>query len=265
MPFERRHAQLATERRLPGRQLHLVNQVIAFNRKIGMARQANAQKKIAAFSAACPRFALAGEPNPLPLVHTLRDLDLITFDLVGIPAPQRDLALRAVERLLERNHDVGFDVAASLRPALPLTERTATTETGLPPASEKRLKKIAETRAAEFEVDPAAVACRMAAEAPAGLRVPSRRRLKSARLIPVGAQFVVFLPLFRIAQDLVSLINLLKFLFRGRLVLVDVGMILARELSERFANLIVARRFRNAERFVVISELNCHLGQSFGG
>jgi len=80
--FEGRHAQLAAQRRLPRRQFHLVDQIVSFNREIRMTRQAHAQKKIAAFSPAGARFALARKPDALSLVHAFRDLDLITFQLV---------------------------------------------------------------------------------------------------------------------------------------------------------------------------------------
>ena len=53
-----------------------------------MSRQAHAQKKIATFSTARARLPLAGEPDALALVHTFRDLDLVTFDFVRVPSAQ---------------------------------------------------------------------------------------------------------------------------------------------------------------------------------
>ena len=254
---QRRHTQLATERRLPWRQLHVMNQVIAFNRKIRMARQADAQEKVPAFTAARSRLALASEPDPLSLVHAFRNFDLITFDLVGIPASQRDGPLRSVERFLKRDHDVRFDVISSFGAPRTLP-KLAPAKTSLTSPAEKRLEEIAEASPAEFEVDPAAVARGITAKPATRLRVPSRWRLESARLVPVRSQLVVFLPLLRIAQDLVGFVDLFEFFFRRLLIFRDVRMMLARQLSERLLNLVGARRFRNAERLIIISELDCH-------
>ena len=164
-----------------------------------------------------------------------------------------------MKRFLERDHDVRFDIASSFGAPLSLTKRISSAEACLSSAPEKRLEEIAETRSAEFEVDAAAIARRIALEPAARLRTPTRRRLKSAAgLIPIRAELVVFLSFLRISENFVGFVELLEFFFRRRLVLVDVGMVFARELAERFANLVVARRFRNAKSLVIISELNCH-------
>src|SRR5438270_276917 len=222
-----------------------------------MSRQAHAEKQIAAFSTARSRFALTREPDSLAFVHTFRDLDLITFHLVGIAAAQRNGALRTMQCFFERDHNVRLDVASSFGSSLPLTERTVA-ETCLTPATEKRLEEIAESGPAEFEIDPAAVARGIAAKPATRLGVPSRWRLESTRLVPIRTELVVFLSFLRIAQDFVGFVKLLEFFFGGRFVLVDVGMVFTRELPERFADLVVARRFRNAEGLIIISELDCH-------
>src|SRR4051812_5493482 len=88
LAFQCRHTQLATERRLPWRELHFVNQIVAFNGKIRMACQPYSQKQVPALTAPRSRFPLASKPDPLPLVHAFRNFDLITFHLVGIPASE---------------------------------------------------------------------------------------------------------------------------------------------------------------------------------
>jgi hypothetical protein len=165
-----------------------------------------------------------------------------------------------VECFLERDHDVGFDIAPSLGSSRPLP-KTSTAKTSRPAsAAEKLLEEIAEASSAEFEFHAAAVPGAVATESATRLlRIPSGRRLKSARLIPVRAQLVVFFSLLRIAEDLVGFIQLLELFFRRCLVLIDVGMVFARQLSERLANLIVAGGLRDAERLVIISKLNSHL------
>ena len=105
----------------------------------------------------------------------------------------------------------------------------------------------------------AAVSAAVPTESAAGLlRAPSRRRLKSAGLVPIGAQLVVLLALLRIAQDFVSLIELFKLFLRRRLVLVDVGMVFSRQLAKSLADFVFRRGLGNAQRLVIISELNSH-------
>jgi len=55
---------------------------------------------------------------------------------------------------------------------------------------------------------------------------------------------------------------LLELFLGGRFVLRDIGMILARELAEGAPDLIVARRLRDTERLVVISELHRHFASN---
>src|SRR4029077_3583049 len=49
---ERRHLQLRPQRRLPGSDLHFVNEIAAFDREIRVFREAHPQKKVATLSAA---------------------------------------------------------------------------------------------------------------------------------------------------------------------------------------------------------------------
>src|SRR5207248_8794361 len=125
--------------------------------------------------------------------------------------------------------NVGFDIRPAFGGCFASAEsaerRTSTT------AAEKCFEEIAEASAAEFEFN-AAVATRLIKSA-AGLTAPLRRRLKSTGLVPIRAELIVFLTLLRIAQDFVSLIDLLKFFFGGLFVFRDVGMIFARQFPER--------------------------------
>src|SRR5947207_5532102 len=164
-----------------------------------------------------------------------------------------------MERFFERDHDVGFDIAAALGSSRPLS-KTSSAETSRPAsAAKKLLEEIAEAGPAEFEFHATAVPGAVATESTTRLlRIPSRRWVEPARLIPIRAQLVVFLSFLRIAEDLVGFIELFEFFFRGRLVLVDVRMVFARQLAERLANFIVAGGLRDAERLVIISKLNSH-------
>jgi hypothetical protein len=131
--------------------------------------------------------------------------------------------------------------------------------------AEERLEEIAEPGAAELKLNATAIAAAegVTSPAPAALS-PARRRLEAtARLVPIGAKLIVFLALLGVAQDFVRFIDLLKLFLRAFLVLCDVGMVLAREFAERALDFIRARRLRDTERLVVISELNSHRREEF--
>ena len=152
-----------------------------------------------------------------------------------------------MERFLERDHDVGFHIAPSLGASRPLS-KTAAAKTTAPSAAAKELfEEIAEPGPAELEFHATAITSGVAAESTARLLpAPSRRRLKPARLVPIRSQLVVFPALLGVAQDLIRFVELLEFFFRDRLVLVDVGMVFARQFAERLFDLVVGRSFGNA-------------------
>ena len=69
-------------------------------------------------------------------------------------------------------------------------------------------------------------------------------------------ELIVLLPLFRIVQDIVGVLNLFKSFSGFGVVRLRVGMVDASEFAIRLANFIRSRRFRNTERFVVVF---CHV------
>src|SRR5438309_2207143 len=120
-----------------------------------------------------------------------------------------------MQRLFERDHDIRFDIAAALRTGLALSEsaerRTSAT------AAEKLFEEIAEAGPAEFELHATAIPATRAPSLKSATRLttaraPARRWLEpAARVIPIRAELIVFLPLLRIAQDFVGFVDLLKF------------------------------------------------------
>ena len=127
-------------------------------------------------------------------------------------------------------------------------------------AAKKRFEEIAEPGSAKLELNPAAaVAAPLRKSAAWLLALPLWRRLKTAGPVPIRAELIVFLPLFRIAQNLVRFVDLLKFFFGGLFVLGHVRVILARQLSKSAADLVLARRFWHPECLVIISKLYWHL------
>src|SRR5215218_6504270 len=121
-----------------------------------MFRQAHAQKEIAAFSSAYTRFALASQPDALPLVNAARNFDLIAFYFVRTGAAQRNCPRRSVQRFLQRNHDIGFYIGAAFRRGLASPESAESRSSAA--ATEKRFEEIAESCPAKFELDTTAVA-----------------------------------------------------------------------------------------------------------
>ena len=69
--------------------------------------------------------------------------------------------------------------------------------------------------------------------------------LECLRLFPIGSVLVILLPLLRIGQDFLRLIELFKFLFHLGLLCprMEIGMILAGEFPERFADFVVGGAF----------------------
>src|SRR5207302_282682 len=110
-----------------------------------------------------------------------------------------DFLFPAMQRLLDRHQQIRLDVLAPRRPRL----RAESAKRIRPPApraaAEKLLEEIAEPRALESTRHPA-----RAARMPRA--TPARRRLPRAALLPIRAEFIVALPLFRVAQHLVGFI-----------------------------------------------------------
>src|SRR5258705_3112053 len=173
-----------------------MNQIAAIDREIGMLCQTHAQKKIAAFSAAHARFALAGQPDSLPLVNTTWNFDLIVFHLVRAGPAQGNGSRRAVESFFQSDHDIGFDVGPTF--GCRLTSAESAESRSAATAAEKRFEEVAESSSVKFELDPAVAATVLIKSASRLLRFPSGRRLKSTGLIPIRAKLVVFLSFFRI-------------------------------------------------------------------
>ena len=111
------------------------------------------------------------------------------------------------------------------------------------------LKEIAETASAEdasqvidIHVDAA----------------PIRRRRKLGAILPVGTKLIVTLSLFGIRQNLVSLIDLLEFVFGDPVTRVHIGMVLASKPSIGLTDLILSRVPLYPQHFVVVFEFDRH-------
>jgi len=116
-----------------------------------------------------------------------------------------------VERFLERNHNVRFHIGAAFgccSASAKSAERGATAS-----AAKKRFKEIAEPSSVEFELNSATAiaATLMKSAAWLLLPLPLGGRLKTAGAVPIRAELIIFLALFRIAQNLVRFMISLNF------------------------------------------------------
>src|SRR5213075_1472087 len=103
-----------------------------------------------------------------------------------------------MERFFEGDHDVRFDIAPAFgcrrTSDEPAESRSASA------AAEKRLEEIAKPGSTKFEFDSAIGTSVLIKSAAGLLCAPSRRRLKSARSIPIRTELIVFFAFFGVAQ-----------------------------------------------------------------
>ena len=157
----------------------------------------------------------------------------------------------------EGDHDVALDVFPAFAQIIRCAARAKAA--GAPArGTEKLLEEIAEAGAAKMKL--LVSAARPAPAPTAGETFPTGRRAEFGALLPVRTEFVVFLALGGIAEDFVSLVDFLEFLFGGFFVLGDVGVILARQLAESLFDFFVGSGARHTQDFVIIFKLHRHSG-----
>ena len=220
-------------------------------------------------SPAAPPFA---PDSPSPAARTrepsLTPTGMRTSTVPRVPALlDRHPAGRAVERFVERQVDLVLDVAPLLNPRRatgPLPSACARSA-----AAEERLEEIGERILVAEEIPHLLFGHRPVTTGAARVgRVGAAAEGRAPRLplllrllvhAPVGAQLVVLPALLRIAEDLVRLVDLLELRFRRLVARVHVGMVLARQLAVRLLDLLFRRRLGDAERGVVVLEVQCLL------
>src|SRR5438046_4808571 len=227
-----------------------------------MSSQAHAKKKIAAFSSARARFALTAQTDSLSFMNAARDLNLIILHFIRASTAQRDCSGRSVQRFFKCDHDVGFDIGAALRRRL--TSAKSAESRAAAATAEESFEKVTESSSVELELNSTAVAAPLIKSAAGllSLPLPVRRRLKTARTIPIRAELVVFLALLGVAQHLIGFVDFLKFFFGRLFILGNVGMIFPCQLAKCAADLVLGGGLRNTECLIIISELHRHLTSS---
>ena len=164
-----------------------------------------------------------------------------------------------MERLFDGHEQIGFHVAAARRLLRAGARAEATKRVcgiarlaAARASAEELLEEIAEAGSAEMH---AAIAQAAGHSTPAANSATGGPLLEAAPF-PIGAEFIVFLPLAGIAQNLVSLIDFLEFGLGGLFILGHIGMIFSRQFPEGFADFILGSRLRDSERLIVILVLH---------
>src|SRR5581483_7799157 len=182
-----------------------------------------------------------GAADRLPEVHS----DLV-FEVAA--------RLRAFGLHAATIEDAGEDVAEPARPAARSARASASAST---------LEQVGEVETAEVEAAAlsaaSARASGVAAAKPArtgaaGLSATARVRFGRCRInvVAVEAELIVNPALLGIAEDVVRFRDLLELFFRGLVAGIDVGVILARQLAKRLADVLRAGGLFDAERAVIV-------------
>ena len=150
-----------------------------------------------------------------------------------------------------------------MRRLLEINTSTAAAESPSATGTKKLLEEIAVPGTAKVKIRGitcTTIAASITSESSCASPSPpsSTRRESVAGMLPVGTILVVLLPLFGIAQDLVSLVDLLELLLGGLLVLGQIGVMLAGKLAEGTLDLVSRGGFGDPQGLVIIAELGSH-------
>ena len=190
-------------------------------------------KEVAGWASACAFSALPGESNLGSVIRATRNRYLeraSAFELQGDLAPPH-----YVEKV---DPDLGFGVGPLARP----------------PAVPKTLSETSQSAEQVFDIDfgRESVVGRAALGTLLPMLVGTSLVGVEAGFQSTSAEFVVELALFLVPDDIVGVGDFLETLSRLGVVGVDVGMVLSRELSVRFADFVLARSLLDTKGFVEI-------------
>src|SRR6185295_2532475 len=251
------HLGLTAQRSLPRRDRHRRMDVLAFDPEPRVRLDLDLQQQVAGRAAAKTLAALSGQADLLPAANAGGDLHRQVASLAGARIGERDLPRAALDGLRERDLERCLDITAGL--LLPEAAETGGSgRAGAPPAAgtaaaEEHLEERAEavaaaTHAAEIAEIEAATAV---AEIEVDVLPARRRRARLARTLPGGPELVILLPFVGVLQDLVRFTDLLE-LDLGSGVLVDVRVVLARQLPIRLLDVLLAGVLLDPQRRVIV-------------
>src|SRR5207245_811738 len=278
--FERLRRHACARHRLPPRKPNLDVQVPAFHVEIRMLGQSDAQIQTPGRPVDRPRLPLAADAQPLSFGHAGRNAHLVSLCFRHLAAPatgrtgtpivfaramtlftspgaaQRDRPDRSAQGLFQGDQQVRFHVAPAPRfRFVAKSSLAAEALAGPPPRSEELFEKVAKTGPAELELKIAPAPAPLPA---ARELLPARGRTKFRAGLPMRAKLVIFLPVGRVTQHLVSLVDFFEFLLGLLFVLGDIGMILPRQLAKGLLDLVFTGGPRDTKNFVVIFEFHSH-------
>src|SRR5579884_1378881 len=276
LTVHRRHAHLAAQDEVVDADRDVEVDVVALALPAIVVLHVDDQEQVAARTAAGPRRALAGEPDPLAVAHAAWDRHVeslrladaagavtLRADAIAVGAGalaartrvldlQRDLLLPAFVRVVQGQLDRRFEIFAALRRGEP-------GRTGAAAAADPREEHVEEVgeparpagaagtaRSADVEIEAAEVGV---------LRLTVRALLLglARRALPVRSEDVVLLALLGIAENLVRFLDVLELLFRGFLVVrIRVRVPFPRELAVRALDVFLGGRLRHAENRIVV-------------
>src|SRR2546428_6826237 len=260
-PLQRGDGDLATEQGLVQRDRRLGAEVVPVAREEGVRLHADAQVEIARRAAARTGKAWPGEPDALPVADAPGDLAARPSRAAAVLARDLDGALGPLVRLGERDLDLGLHVLARSRARSRARPRPAEQIVGV---GESAVADVAEQCPEEVR-EPGRVGAEgiragrpvvHAMEPPPATRLTAHAR---GVALPVRTHGVVALALGGIAEDLVGLVDLLEPALRLRL-LVDVRVVLARELAVRLLDVLGGGVLSHPEDLVVVLVLDRHGG-----
>src|SRR5438270_3666214 len=195
--------------------------------------------------AAAGRAGDALHHGPVAHLATLADKPGTTAGWAGLGDLGLDRSLPAASRLFERDLDWMLDVLAAVagRGSAASGAAEVKIETGNAPAALPREKGVEEI---------AEVAIAGGASLTPGLGlILAGKLLLTLDPLPVGTQLVVLRSLLRVAEHLIGLIDQLEALGRFR-ILVDILVILPRQLAVGRLDLLLARRSGDTQGLVVV-------------
>src|SRR5438876_2914177 len=223
-----------------------------------MRLHANAEVRVAGRTSAHAGIPLPRKADPLPVLHPRRDLDGESPGRPAVLSRNLDHLLGALVGLRESDLDLALDIlalsSARSRPRTCATEHVVRVGE---PAVRGLSKEGAEEVGEPTRIVAERVLARLSrvhvleAAGPRGTSAPLRE------LLPLGSDSVISLSLVGIAQDFVSLVDLLEAPLGVRL-LVDVRVVLTRELPVGLLDVVGRGVLRNAQRLVVVLVLDRH-------
>src|SRR5690625_3591010 len=246
IPIGRRHLHTCTENRLPRSEQQIIINIVAFDPKMRMFTQPHPKIKMPRPGTATAGLALLRQTYPLTLTNPRWNFYLIRLNSSCLISPlHRYLPSRTVNRLLQGHHDIGLKIPTLTRPPFaksPMNRPAKRSSPSCSPRTKKTFEKIAQSGPFKIKIK---ILSRSTATLPTPLLLPAFRRPEIAVVLHPAPERIVFPPLLRILQNLVSFVDFLKLFLRSLRPAADIGMIFARKLPISLFDFLLRRSAGN--------------------